>query len=374
MKAAKVDAIVLRNPENVLFTTGYWPITGWSVFCLKANGKSSLLVPESELGFLDKQPVDEVTVLPEENLSEIYDPYKRIRSFIGDLGLKAGSRVGVELSMETLATVHTGAELSFMGNKTLGILRDHDGFHLVDFTDALHKLRTIKTEDELGRILIACEIAGLGLQEGLQHLGQGVSEAELASTIEGAIGTVGVGHRGTRLARGFAYVMSGENGSRASLPFNVSSKRKMRAGDSVLVELNVQADGFWADMTRTWFVGKPSPEHQRYHEVVREANEKAIEYAKEGVPVKEVDAVAREVVSASGIGHMFNHRLGHGVGFRLHEPPSIHPASNETLGKNTTFTIEPGVYGRGFGIRIEDVVVARSDGSERLSKFRREWG
>jgi Xaa-Pro aminopeptidase len=180
----------------------------------------------------------------------------------------------------------------------------------------------------LGRTLIACEIAGLGLQEGLQHLGQEVSEAELASTIEGAIGTVGVGHRGARLARGLTYVMSGENGSRASLPFNVSSERKMRAGDSVLVELNVQADGFWVDMAKTWFVGKSSLEHQRYYEVVREANEKAIEYAKEGAPVKEVDAVARGVVSASGIGHMFNHRLGHGIGFRLHEPPSVHPASN----------------------------------------------
>jgi hypothetical protein len=99
---------------------------------------------------LDKQPVDEVTVLPEENLSEIYDPYKRIRSFIGDLGLKAESGMGVELSMEPLATVYTGAELSFMGNKTHGLLRSHDGFHLVDFTDALHKLRTIKTERRIG--------------------------------------------------------------------------------------------------------------------------------------------------------------------------------------------------------------------------------
>lgn len=372
MKVARLSALVLKNPENILFATGYWPITGWSVFSLDDDGRSRILIPESELEFFDGQSVDEFVTLPGETLDEVHDPHKHIRSFFSGLKLDSVARVGTELFMETLATVHTGAELSFMGGRTLEILRDQVGSPLVDFSDALHRLRMTKTEQELRCISMACEIGGLGLQKGLEGLKEGVSEAELASTIEGATSSQGIGYRGTRLVRGFAYVMSGENGSKANLPFNVSSNRKVKSGESVLIELNVQADGFWADLTRTWFVGRPSPELQRYHDVVRDANEKAIGSVKEGVPVKEVDAAARRVVSASGLGSKFNHRLGHGIGFRLHEPPSIHPASDEVIGRNMTFTVEPGVYGKGYGIRIEDVVVAKRDGAERLSTLKRE--
>jgi len=367
MKVANLKAVVLRNPENVLFMTGYWPVTGWSIFDLRDDGRSRLLIPKSELEFVDENSVDEVVTMPGESLDEVYDPYKHIREFLQGLGVSGGSKVGAELSMETLATIHTGAELSFMGNKTLNILRERTGYELVDLSDALHRLRMVKTENEMMKISKACRIASIGLRSGLESLREGMTEAELAATIECGVNSNGIGYEGTRLARGFAYVMSGQNGSKASFPFNVSSTKRIKSGESILIELNVQADGFWADLTRTWFIGRPPEELRKCYEAVRTANDEAIKHIRDGVPVKELDAVARKVISATGLGSRFNHRLGHGIGFRLHEPPSIHPASNEIIRENMTFTIEPGVYDRGYGIRIEDVVVARRSGPERLS-------
>lgn len=369
MKRNGLQAVVLRNPENVLFATGYWPITGWTILALRDDGTNSLLIPRSELDFLGDAPVDEVIELPMENLDEVQDPYRNFRSFFRSSGIRAGSKVGVELTMETLATIHTGAELSFMGRRTLDLLIGETNSSLVDLTGVLMGLRMTKTERELRKISIACEIAGMGLQEGLSKLREGVSESELASVIEAAVSSNGIGYKGTRLARGFAYVMSGPNGSRAKYPFNVSSNRRMRPGEPVLVELNVQADGLWADLTRTWFIGKPPAELQRYHDVVRRANEEAVRQARAGMSAKELDSVARGVVSSSGLGASFNHRLGHGIGFRLHEPPTIHPASDELIARNMVFTIEPGVYGEDYGIRIEDVVAVWDQESKRLSTF-----
>jgi len=372
METSGLDAIVLKNPEDVLFATGFWPITGWTIFVMEQDGRSRVLIPESELEFLDQGSVSEVSVVPCENLGEVHDPYKHIRSFFAGLPLRDKSRVGVELSMEALATVHTGAELSFMGCKTLEILRNETGAELADFSNALHRLRLFKTEREIGKISTACKIASIGLQEGRESLTEGMSESELASRVEAAVSVNGVGYLGARLARGFAYVMSGENGSKANLPFNISSNRKIKRGESVLIELNVQADGYWADLTRTWFVGRPSDQLRAYYDAVCEANEKAASLVRDGTPAKELDSAARGVISAAGFGHLFNHRLGHGIGFRLHEPPSLHPASQDVIRKNMTFTIEPGVYGIGYGIRVEDVIAARQHGPERLSSFKAE--
>jgi len=195
-----------------------------------------------------------------------------------------------------------------------------------------------------------------------------MTEAQLASMIEQAVYSNGVGYRSIRRARGFAYVMSGRNASGANLPFDISSDKRITRGESILIELNVQADGFWADLTRTWFIGEPDGELKRRYEAVSEANEEATRSAADGIPARELDKVAREVISSRGLSGEFNHRLGHGIGFRLHEPPSLHPASDEIIRKNMTFTIEPGVYGEYHGIRVEDVVLAGGKSGTKLSK------
>jgi len=367
MKRLNLDAVILRNPENVLFSTGYWPVLGWSCFVLRRDGGSSILIPESELGFLGRNSVDEVKILKGETLFEVYDPARCLAQFIRELGIKGGSRVGCELSMESLAVTHV-PELSFTGYRTCRMLSEETKSELVDFSNSLHEMRRIKNQGEIEKICTACEIAALGLEKGLEELREGMTEAELASTIEKAVYSKGLGYKGVRRIRGFAYVMSGVNGSSANLPFDISSQRRISRGESILIELNVQADGFWADLTRTWFIGAPSNELKNRYEAVLEANEQATRFAADGVAVREVDKVARDVISSKGLADEFNHRLGHGIGFRLHEPPDLHPVSNEVLREKMTFTIEPGVYGKYYGIRVEDVVLATRTGGSKLSR------
>jgi Xaa-Pro dipeptidase len=87
-----------------------------------------------------------------------------------------------------------------------------------------------------------------------------------------------------------------------------------------------------------------------------------------------VDAAAREVLRARGYGDAFIHHTGHGLGFRYHEGiPFLHPAAQGTLEEGMVTSIEPGIYGRGYGgIRIEDDVAVGPAGPVVLSEFSRD--
>src|SRR5262249_29247726 len=83
---------------------------------------------------------------------------------------------------------------------------------------------------------------------------------------------------------------------------------------------------------------------------------------------REVDAVAREIISEAGQGDRFGHGLGHGVGLEVHEAPRLSTTSEDELQTGNVVTVEPGVYLPGrFGVRIEDLVVVSAEGHRNLS-------
>jgi Xaa-Pro dipeptidase len=92
-----------------------------------------------------------------------------------------------------------------------------------------------------------------------------------------------------------------------------------------------------------------------------------------GAACEAIDRAARDVIEAAGYGEYFIHRLGHGLGLDGHEEPYLVGGNDLPLRAGMVFSDEPGVYLPGrFGIRIEDTVVCREDGAERLNHCRRE--
>jgi Xaa-Pro aminopeptidase len=107
--------------------------------------------------------------------------------------------------------------------------------------------------------------------------------------------------------------------------------------------------------------------------VVEAAVQAAMQVARPGVRAHELDDAARGVITDAGYGEYFMHRLGHGMGVEVHEPPYISASSQAVLDEGMVFSIEPGIYLPGrFGLRLEDIVFMRADGPEILSELSRE--
>ena len=172
--------------------------------------------------------------------------------------------------------------------------------------------------------------------------------------------------RSARVTRWGDLVQSGPS---ASIPHQRTGRRVVQRGDAVIVDFVAQREGYLGDMTRTFAVENVSDEICRAYGVVRDAQAAAIEAIKPGVTCEAVDAAARRVIEAAGLGDFFVHRTGHGIGLDVHEAPYLVPGNKTPLAPGMVVTVEPGVYLPGrFGIRIEDVVAVTEGGHDVLSR------
>src|SRR5262249_35098573 len=113
----------------------------------------------------------------------------------------------------------------------------------------------------------------------------------------------------------------------------------------------------------------PSAEQIEVHRVIMASQRAGIEALKAGVATCEmVDKVARDVVETAGYGAEFRHRLGHGVGWDVHEPPFLTKGNTTVVQERMICTVAPSiVQERGVGARVEDCIVVRPGGGEPLT-------
>ena len=367
MDKYSLDVLIVRLPENVLYFSGYWPVNGLSVVVFPREGEPTLILPVSETEYSEESWFKNIITYPLESLKEVWNPYQHIKEALEKLELEG--RVGVELGFETASITNVVIELNYPSSPFYNLLREVVKGEIVDATQAIYEMRMVKAPEEVELIRIANEVLAFGLEEAREFLNEGVKEVELASVFEKAVHVKGTDYKGVKRVRGFAFVMSGANASKAYYPYNVSTSHRIKRGETILLELNVHVDGYWADVTRTWFLGSPPQLIRDLHETLIEAQEAVYKGFRSGMTAGEVDSIARKVVEEKGFSKYWPHRLGHGIGVRLHEPPALHPASKEVMVKGIVHTVEPGFYGRDFGIRLEDVVHDLDKGVEVLTRY-----
>jgi len=232
-------------------------------------------------------------------------------------------------------------------------------------SELLSKLRMRKGPEELELLEHAAAIADKAFNWVCGQPIEGLTELELAAALEAEMRRYG--------SEGLAFetvVASGPNGA---LPHHRAGSRRIRRGDLVILDYGCRVGGYHSDITRTVACGPPSQEAQEIYEVVRQAQEKAFQIVRPGVPAQEVDRAARSMIAEAGYGDRFIHRTGHGIGLEVHEPPYIAEGNDMPLEEGMTFSIEPGIYLSGqFGVRIEDIIVVTPEGGKRLNHSDRE--
>lgn len=226
-------------------------------------------------------------------------------------------------------------------------------------------LRQIKEPEEIERVAAAAAIADRGFEHILGYLRPGVTEAEVALELEYAM------RRGGSEEMPFPIIVAtGPNGAR---PHAIPGGRELASGDLVVLDFGARVGGYCSDMTRTVAIGEIAKEQRRLYEAVLEANEAGLAAVRSGIPCVEIDLAAREVLDRHGLGDVFTHGVGHGVGLDVHEMPTVGPRSTESARENALITIEPGVYVENTaGVRIEDLVVVETAGHRRLTSAPKE--
>ncbi|WAM34683.1 M24 family metallopeptidase [Caldicellulosiruptor morganii] len=239
-------------------------------------------------------------------------------------------------------------------------MKEKIGNKVYPLSFSIDEIRSIKDQKEIELIKRAVEITDRAFEHILNFIKPGVRENEIVAELNYFLLKNG--------AKGFSFEPIVASGKRSSLPHGTATDKKIEYGDVVTVDFGCIYDGYMSDLTRTVFVGNPDNTMVRIYNIVKEAQQKAEEFIREGIKCAEIDKIARDYIGSFGYMEKFGHSLGHGVGLEIHELPRLSPRSEGILKENMVVTVEPGIYIEDLGgVRIEDLVVVKKDGCDVLT-------
>ena len=224
-------------------------------------------------------------------------------------------------------------------------------------------LRMRKDEKEYDALKRNALTADTAMQTAWTQMRVGMSELDVANIVRESF-------KSQNAAPLFTIIGAGGNGA---FPHHHTGNTTIKNGDIVVMDIGGGMDGYSSDITRMASMGPASDEYHKIHSIVEAAVQAALAAAKPGVKAHTVDDAARQVITNAGYGEYFVHRTGHGMGVEVHETPYITSSSQTVLDEGMVFSIEPGIYLPGkFGLRLEDIVILKSDGAEVFSQLSRD--
>jgi Xaa-Pro aminopeptidase/Xaa-Pro dipeptidase len=340
MATSHLDGFLLTSLENIRYLCGFTGSDG----ALVLTPEKSFFLTDSRYWTQSEEEVKE---------SETVRYKKKIEgiiSLLSDLKLK---QIGFESASLTLSTYRTLSQ------------RLSDDAKLLPLEEELKNLRAVKDTGELDLIHKAIDISSKAFSQMVQGLKEDVTEREAALEMEFSMKKNGADDLG------FDIIVA--SGKRSALPHGKASEKRIGKGDFILIDFGSGFQGYHSDQTRTLVCGQPSSEQKKVYQVVREAQQKAIEKVQPGVPLSEIDGAARDYIRDQGYGDFFGHALGHGIGLAVHEDPGVNYENKELAQERMVFTIEPGIYIPDWGgVRIEDMVRVTSQGAELLTTLPRD--
>ena len=225
------------------------------------------------------------------------------------------------------------------------------GYELFDYTAYYNKISAVKSQSQLSKIKRACEISEQAFLNTLPHIKQGITELELSAELE---------HKFKRLGGGVGFETIVAFGIGSSVPHYKTGDVKLTKNTPILMDFGCSYGGFLSDMTRTLYFGEPNEKFLSVYEAVKNAHLKAVSEIKSGISCKDADAISRDYLKNYNLHEYFTHSLGHGIGVKIHEYPTLNTRSSTVLEDGMVFSVEPGVYLEGeFGVRIEDTVTLK---------------
>ena len=231
-----------------------------------------------------------------------------------------------------------------------------------DASDLIPKLRRTKDHYEISMIKNAAKIAREALGSVLKKTHAGMSEIEFDIKLMEEIKLLGA-------EKGWAhddFIVA--SGTRSAMCHAPATMKKFADGENVTVDYGAMVNGYMSDITRNFALKNPDKKALEINEILLKAHHEAAKSLRPGISGREVDSIARKIISDAGYEKNFLHGLGHGLGLEVHEAPRLSRTSKDILQIGDVVTIEPGIYIEGWGgLRIEDDYLITEDGAECLT-------
>jgi Xaa-Pro dipeptidase len=268
----------------------------------------------------------------------------------------------------------------------------------VDISPAVLEQRLVKDEREIESIRGACRIVEKAHRHLPDILKEGMTELELSAELERVARmngheTFAILRKRMETEMGAALVLSGENlkimggygqvvtgtGLSAAFPYG-PSRKKIRAGDTVVFDMASVNEGYHADLARTYCVGEAHPTILEAHDALVAVQSAIREAAKPGSTSSRVFGAAVARAGELGWGDYFQGYgeeqgtfVGHGLGLEVDERPLLSPRDETVIRANMTFTTEIFIVHPDFGeVKLEDTLLVTEDGPEFLTHLERE--
>lgn len=356
MRALNVDLLFLPYSANLHYVTGIareehnygntmypgdWMTGAWIV----PDRAPILTLPRMQAEFHGTATGYDVRVLPDTG-----DAQALVRDVLSTLGIGAGARVAVEDRARAETIFHLQALIADLQ------------LHLA--SEIMRPLRMIKDADEIAILRRAGEITEAAYEATLARIKPGMTNLDLITEVNYQL------KRHGSFAPSFqtAFYNMGAN-----FPFAFDNREEvmlipLRPPVSISFDFGAVLDGYCYDFGRSVFFGEPDAEYRRAYELVIASQAAGIAALKAGHTCEQADAAARQVIADGGYGFAFRHRLGHGIGMDVHEPPFLTSGDATVLQPGMCFTAEPSIFiPHRFGARVEDIVVVREQGGEPLT-------
>lgn len=335
MQENAVDALILTAGSSLYYFTGlrWYPSERLTAAILTPDAKLTYVCPGFEESKLRETLGDQADI---RLWQEEDDPCLLVKACLHDLRNPA----------KLLALDENAAFFIFDGLRRALPLAQ-----IINGSSITAECRMHKSAAELALMQKVKNITLEVQKKAAKILREGISSFEVAQFIDQAHRAYG-GSASTFCIVSF--------GAATAMPHGPDAEQFLREGDMVLIDTGCKLHGYNSDITRSYVFGKPTQRQRDIWELEKAAQAAAFEAAQPGVACEQVDAAARKVLAAAGLGPDYQlpglpHRTGHGIGLDIHEWTYLVKGNQRPLAAGMCFSNEPMIcIEEEFGIRLED--------------------
>ncbi len=369
MAARKLDGLVLFHPIRMAYVSGFFHLTTERPMAIvvPADGGLGALIPQLEQDHIGKSPsVTHVKVYPEYPSGGTKHPLWHLADLLGEMGLQ-GKQVGYDNDGYGDVSGYEGPLLSEV----------HDGPTL-PARDIVDTLRLVKSEAELRFIRESAQWGNLAHR--MMHDRLALGRNEVAISLEASteaskimLATLGPDYRPLTMVWGPPALAMFHAGANTALPHGLSNGGGLRRGDVLVTGAAADVGGYNSELERTMVLGEPTPEFERYFDLMLQLQQAGFDALKPGRSLAEAETEVSRAYAELGVTALQRHHTGHGIGLEGHEAPFIDKGDHRIIAEGMVFSVEPGLYVPGLaGFRHSDTVVITKDGAERITYYPRD--